>query len=172
MFMLSDVGPEKVKRQSRKIILLLLFNLGSCSNVLFQADLDSISPPVLVQHLTQPGPNSTNRAVRLSQNQRRRSFDKHLPQIHSVHKASCVKDVESSPLPYRKEHERQSFCDAKGSLFPYQNVPQERGKGYLLLFISLNEYLTELLSPHGRATIDFEDPNKGGKAEFIFSFYH
>lgn len=170
--MLSGVGPEKVKRQSRKIILLLLFNLGSCSNVLFQADLDSISPPVLVQHLTQPGSNSTNRAMRLSQNQRRRNFDKHLPEINSVHKASCCfKDVENSPLPYRKEPERQSFCDAKGSLFPYQNVPQERGKGYLLLFSCLNDYLTELLSPNGRI-IDFEDSNKGGKAEFSSSFYH
>lgn len=98
--MLSGMGPEKLKRQSRKIILFLLFNLGSCSNVLFQVDVDSISPPILVQHLIQPDPNDTNGAMSLIQIQRRRSFDKHLPQNNTVHKAPCcVKDVENSPLP-------------------------------------------------------------------------
>jgi len=97
--MLSSVGPEQVKRHSRKIILFLLFNLVSCSNVLFQDDLDSIPPPVPVQRLTKASPNSTKKTMSLSQTQRRRSLDKHLPKNNTVHKASCcVKDVEISRL--------------------------------------------------------------------------
>jgi len=55
-------------------------------------------------------------------------------------------------------------------LFPNQNEPHKRGKDYLLILINLIEYLTKLLSLHGRI-IDSEDPNNGERAEFNSKFY-
>lgn len=55
-------------------------------------------------------------------------------------------------------------------MFPNQNVPCERGKGYLLFLIDLSEYLMELLSLHGRI-MDVEDQNKGGRADLSSRFY-
>lgn len=96
--MSSGVGLEKLKKQYSEIRLFLVFYLGSCSNMLFQVDLGCISSPALVQHLTQPGFISNNRAMSLRQTQRRRSFGKHMPKNKTVHKASCSKD-ENSLLP-------------------------------------------------------------------------
>lgn len=54
-------------RETEKAILenktFFVFSLGSCLNMLFQVDLDCIFPPVLAQHLTQPGFISNNRAL-------------------------------------------------------------------------------------------------------------
>lgn len=137
--------------------------------MLFQVDLDSISTRILIQHLIQPGPNSSNGAMSFSQTQIKRRFDKHLPQNNTVLKASRVRDVENS-LALEESAWEGEFPWGKKFFVPKPECTTWEKKG----LPAAPHWSQQIL--HGVALTScknnrLEDSNKGRRAKVNSRFY-